>query len=312
MPITNNILEAVGNTPLVKLNRVTEGLGRDIYVKVEGLNPGGSTKTRTALNMIEDAERKGLLNKDSNIIEFSSGNQGIGLALVAAVKGYKCTIVMPEIMSEERKKTMRAYGADLILTPVGENITDTFSKAEAKVAELLASDPRYFLAGQFINPANLEAHYYGTAAEIIADLEDIVPSAFVSAFGTGGTITGISKRLKEAYPEIKICLLEPDEANILSGCLNIGNHGQQGIGDGFIPELLDCDCYDEIICVSDEKAYQMAISLAAKEGLFCGVSSGTNVYAAIEYAKKLPEGSVIVTLLPDIGDRYISVPNLFK
>ena len=312
MRIANNILEAVGSTPLVRLNRVTEGLKREIYAKVEGLNPGGSIKIRTALNMIEDAERRGALKPDSIIIEFSSGNQGIGLSLVAAVKGYKCTIVMPEIMSDERKNTMRAFGTELILTPSGKDIADTFAKAEAKVKELIESDSRYFLANQFVNPANSNAHYNGTATEIINQLGDIIPIAFVSSFGTGGTITGISKKLRETYKDIKVCLAEPDEANILAGCQDLGCHGQQGIGDGFIPELLDLNCYDDLISISDKQAYEMAQKLASLEGLFCGISSGTNVTAAIEYAKQLPEGSVVITILPDLGERYVSVKDLYS
>ena len=311
MTVHSTILDTVGNTPLVRLNRITEGLGRDIYVKVEGLNPSGSIKIRTALSMIEDAERREILKPDSNIIEFSSGNQGIGLSLVAAVKGYKCTIVMPEIMSDERKKTMRAFGTELILNKKKKNIGETFAKAEAKVKELLESDSRYFLAGQFVNPANTIAHYQGTGSEIVEQLGDIIPTAFVSGFGTGGTITGISRRLKEAYPKIKICIAEPDEANILAGCEDIGCHGQQGIGDGFIPELLDTECHNCLISISDDEAYDMARKLASLEGLFCGISSGTNVSAAVRYARQLPEGSVVITILPDLGERYVSVQNLY-
>jgi cysteine synthase A len=306
-----NILQSVGNTPLVRLRNVTRDLKRTVLVKVEGANPGGSIKTRTALNMIEEAERQGILKPDSVIIEFTSGNQGIGLALVSAVKGYKCTIVMPECMSEERRLIMQAYGAEMILTPVGENITDTFSKAEAKVKELMESDPRYVLAGQFINPANPAIHESGTAEEIIEQLGEVVPQAFVAAVGTGGTITGAGQRLKEQYPGIKIVCVEPSTAAILSSG-PVSSHKQQGIGDGFIPDILDTSVYCTIALVSDEEAYNMARRLAREEGLFAGVSSGTNVHAAIETAKSLPEGSVVVTILPDGGERYLSTEGLFR
>ncbi|MBS3950803.1 MAG: cysteine synthase A [Peptococcaceae bacterium] len=310
MFITSNILETIGNTPLVRLNRITADLGRTILVKVEGLNPGGSIKTRTALNMILVAEAQGLLRPDSIILEFTSGNQGIGLALVAAVKGYKCTIIMPECMSEERRHIIESYGANIVLTPVGKDITETFAMAEAKAKELLASDPRYVLAGQFTNQANCQAHYNGTAEEIIAQLGEITPQAFVAAIGTGGTITGAGHRLKKAYPNISVVAVEPKNAAILSGCI-VSSHKQQGIGDGFIPDILDTRVYDEVITVTCPDAYEMTRRLAQEEGLFVGISSGTNVCASLEIAKHLPEGSVIVTILPDGGERYLSTPELF-
>jgi len=310
MTIANSILEAVGNTPLVKLNRVTAGLDRTILVKVESQNPGGSIKTRTALSMIEDAERRGLLKPDSIVVEFTSGNQGIGLALVAAVKGYRCTIVMPACMSEERRRIMASFGAEIILTPVGKDITETFSFAEAKVHELLAQDKRYVLAGQFVNPANPDIHHSQTAGEIIRQLGDIAPQAFVAAIGTGGTITGAGQRLKAQYPCIKVVAVEPAQAAILSGGV-IASHKQQGIGDGFIPEILDTAVYDEVVVVSCEEAYAMARRLAREEGLFVGISSGTNVCAALAVAKRLPAGSAVVTILPDSGERYLSTEGLF-
>lgn len=310
MSIANTILEAVGHTPLVKLNRVSDGLNRTILAKVEGLNPGGSVKTRTALNMISNLEAQGVLKPDSVILEFTSGNQGIGLALVAAVKGYKCTIVMPECMSEERQRIMKSYGAEIILTPVGRDITETFAKAEQKAQELAASDPCYVLAGQFVNPANPAIHFSSTADEIIQQLDGATPHAFVAAVGTGGTITGAGRRLKQAYPGIKVIAVEPEDAAILTGC-RIGIHKQQGIGDGFIPEVLDTTIYDDVITVSCDDAYHMARQLARLEGLFVGISSGTNVIAAIEAAKRLPEGSIVVTVLPDTGERYLSTPELF-
>lgn len=310
MTIKNNILEATGNTPLVKLNRVTADLGRTIIVKVEALNPGGSVKTRTALNMVESAESQGLLKPDSIILEFTSGNQGIGLALVAAVKGYRCTIVMPECMSEERRTIIESYGADIILTPVGQDITKTFANAESKAKELLDSDPRYVLAGQFTNQANCQAHHDGTAEEIIAQLGEIMPQAFVAAIGTGGTITGAGHKLKKTYPNIFVVAVEPENAAILSGG-KVRSHKQQGIGDGFIPDILDTSVYDEVITVACPEAYEMVRRLAREEGLFVGISSGTNVCAAIAIAKRLPEGSVVVTVLPDGGERYLSTPELF-
>ena len=310
MTIAGSILEAVGNTPLVRLNRVTKGLDRTILVKVESQNPGGSIKTRTALSMILDAERRGLLRPDSIIVEFTSGNQGIGLALVAAVKGYPCTIVMPSCMSEERRRIMASFGAEIILTPVGKDITETFSFAEAKVHELLRQDARYVLAGQFVNPANPDIHHVQTAGEIIRQLGDLTPHAFVAAIGTGGTITGAGHRLKAEYPNIRVVAVEPTQAAILSGGV-VASHKQQGIGDGFIPKILDTAVYDEVAVVSCEDAYAMTRRLVREEGLFVGISSGTNVCAALAVAQRLPAGSVIITILPDAGERYLSTADLF-
>ncbi|MFP4456993.1 MAG: cysteine synthase A [Clostridia bacterium] len=308
--IKDNILQAVGDTPLVRLNRITQGLDREILVKVEGLNPSGSIKIRPALNMILDAEEKGLLKEGYTIVEFTSGNQGIGLSLVAAVKGYKCIIVMPDCMSKERINTMKAYGSEILLTPSTDNITDTFFIAKSKAEELAASNDKYFLAGQFANHANSEAHYNTTGVEIAQQLGEITPDAFVASIGTGGTITGTGRYLKEKFPNIKIFALEPSCAAILSGKM-VSSHKQQGIGDGFIPDILDQDIYDEVLTVTDEEAYEVARKLASEEGLFVGISSGTNVAASIKAAKKLLKGSVIVTVLPDNGDRYLSVEGLF-
>jgi len=310
MAVAQNILETVGNTPLVALPKMTAGLDCRILAKVESQNPGGSVKTRTALNMIEDLEKRGMLRQDSIITEFTSGNQGIGLALVAAVKGYRCTIVMPACMSSERQRIISSYGAEIILTPMGKDITETFSFAEAKVKELLSQDARYVLAGQFTNKANPDAHYNGTAKEIIAQLGDITPNAFVAAIGTGGTITGAGQMLREQYPGIKIVAVEPKDAAILSGGV-VTSHKQQGIGDGFIPEILDTKLYHEVVTVSCEEAYTTARRLAREEGLFVGISSGTNVAAALAVAKQLPRGSIVVTILPDGGERYLSTPELF-
>jgi len=309
--VCQNILEAVGNTPLIKLNKLTKNLGRNVFVKFEGLNPGGSIKTRTALNMIKDAEKKGLITPGKNtIVEYTSGNQGIGLSLVSAVLGYDCTIVMPECMSEERKKIIRAYGSEIICTPVpaGGTITEAFELAKNKALELVASDKKYFLAGQFENQANCEAHTNNTAIEILDQMKGsgLELHAFVAAVGTGGTITGCSRTLKKAVPSAKMVTVEPTESAIITGG-KLGIHGQQGIGDGFIPEILDMDAFEYCVVVTDEDAFRTAKELALEEGIFCGISSGTNVWAAIEYAKKLPEGSNVVTVCADCGDRYLSV-----
>ena len=309
--ICNNILEAVGGTPLVKLQRLTEGLGRNVYVKVEGLNPGGSIKTRTALNMVRDAEKRGVVNPDSVIVEYTSGNQGIGLALVAAVLGYRCVIFMPECMSEERKQIVRAYGAEIVCTEATGTITEAFELAKNSALALVASDPKYFLAGQFDNQANSLAHANSTAVEIIEQMGELSVDGFIAAVGTGGTVTGCAMALKQAYPEALIATAEPQNSAILTGGF-LGSHGQQGIGDGFIPAILDTSCYSECVVVSDEDAFAIAKRLAKEEGIFCGVSSGTNVWAAIEVAKKLPEGSNVVTICADLGDRYLSVEGFIQ
>lgn len=301
-----NILEAVGNTPLIRLNRLTKGLGRNIFVKFEGLNPGGSIKTRTALNMIRAAEKKGDLMPGSTIVEYTSGNQGIGLALVAAVLGYKCKIVMPACMSEERKQIVRAYGAEIIATDASGSITEAFERAKKAAEDMVANNKDYFMAGQFVNPANCEAHYNSTAEEIIRQMGDLPLDGFMAAVGTGGTVTGCSRRLKEAFPKVKIATAEPENSAILS-CGNIASHGQQGIGDGFIPDILDTSCYEHVVIVSDKNAFETSRHLAREEGIFCGISSGTNVWAAMEFAQLLPEGSNVVTICADLGDRYLSV-----
>lgn len=302
----NSILEAVGNIPLIKLNKLTKGLGRNVYVKFEGLNPGGSIKTRSALNMIRDAEKSGKLKPGDTVVEYTSGNQGIGLSLVSAVLGYKCKIVMPDCMSVERQKIMRAYGTEVILTETNGTITDAFELAKETAIKLAESEDTYFLARQFDNLANPEAHYDGTAEEIIKQMGDVKLDAFVAAIGTGGTLTGCAHRLRTAYPDILIATVEPDKAAVLS-CGEIGEHGQQGIGDGFIPSIVDMKCFQEVIVVSDNDAFVTSKRLAKEEGIFCGISSGSNVWSAIELAKKLPEGSNVVTICVDLGDRYLSV-----
>jgi len=305
--ICSNVLDAVGSTPLIRLNSLIKDLRRNVLIKFEGLNPGGSIKTRAALNMIRDAEKRGILTPESTIVEYTSGNQGIGLALVSAVLGYKCVIVMPACMSEERRRIIRAYGAEVICTDADAgSIKEIFDRAREKAEQLVAENKTYFLASQFENPANSEAHYNGTAEEIICQMGDIPLDAFVAAVGTGGTITGCAHRLRQVYPTAKMVTVEPETAAILSGGV-VTSHTQQGIGDGFIPAILDTECFEHVVTVSDKDAFDTAKRLAREEGIFCGISSGTNVWAAIEYAKKLPEGSNVVTVCVDLGDRYLSV-----
>ncbi|MDR3590633.1 MAG: cysteine synthase A [Negativicutes bacterium] len=299
-----NILEAVGNTPLVKMGRIAPATGASIFAKVECLNPGGSIKIRTALGMITAAEEAGLLKPDSIIVEVTSGNQGISMALIGAVKGYRVRIIMPENMSIERRKLIQAYGAEVVLTPAGENIQEAIEAALTVAKRMADQDPRVFLPKQFENPANPDIHRQTTAEEIIAQLEGPL-DAFVAGFGTDGTITGIGEILKKAYPDIKIIAAEPENAAILSG-LAIGHHIQQGIGDGVIPPIMNTAIVDGIILVSDADALAAARRLAKDEGLLCGVSSGTNICAALRIAQKLGPAAKVVTILPDTGERYLS------
>lgn len=304
--VYNTILEAIGNTPIIKLQRLVGENSADIYVKFEGLNVGGSIKTRTALNMILDAEKKGLLNKDSIIVEPTSGNQGIGLALVGAVKGYKVKIIMPDSVSEERRKLVRHYGAEVILIHDDGNIGLCIEKCLETALKLKAEDKNVFVPQQFENPANPAIQYSATGEEIINQLGKKV-DGFCSGIGTGGTITGIGERLKAENPDITIWAVEPEDAAILSGG-SIGTHLQMGIGDGIIPEILNKEIYNDICIVSDAEALQTAKDLASKEGIMCGISSGTNVAAAIKLAKKLGKGKTVVTVLPDTAERYFSTP----
>ncbi|MDO9574034.1 MAG: cysteine synthase A, partial [Candidatus Contubernalis sp.] len=275
-----------------------------VLVKYEGLNIGGSIKTRTALGMIETAEKQGLLTIDSIIVEFTSGNQGIGLSLIAAVKGYKCKIVMPENMSLERRKLIASYGAEIVLTPEGENIGDTFNIAREAAKKMAQEDPRVWLANQFGNPANPDIHRRTTAREIVEQADGPI-HAFCSGIGTGGTITGIGEVLKENYPEVKIIAIEPEEAAVLDGG-PIGQHVIQGMGDGIIPDILNKDIIDEIALISDKNALDTARALAREEGLLVGISSGANTWIALQLAKKLGPGKTVVTILPDTGERYLS------
>ncbi len=304
--IYNTILDAIGNTPLIKLNRMTDENSAQILVKFEGLNVGGSIKTRTAYNMILDAEKKGIINKDTIIVEPTSGNQGIGLALVGAVRGYKTIIIMPDSVSEERRKLVKHYGAEVKLVhdsgDIGECIKDCVNTA----IKMAHENPNVFVPQQFENPANNEIQRNMTAKEILAQVDGPI-HGFCSGIGTGGTISGIGETLKEANPDITIWAVEPQNAAILAGG-TIGTHLQMGIGDGLIPENLNQDIYDDIYIVTDAQAIKTSQDLARKEGIMCGISSGTNVAAAIELAKKLGKGKTVVTVLPDTAERYFSTP----
>ena len=304
--IYNNILEAMGNTPLIRLERMAEEGSAQILVKFEGLNVGGSIKTRTAYNMIRDAEEKGLIHEDTIIVEPTSGNQGIGLALVGAVRGYKTRIIMPDSVSEERRKLMKHYGAEVILIHDAGNIGACIEECLNTALKMAKEDPRVFVPQQFENPANPAVHRSRTAVEIL-EQADCPIDGFCSGIGTGGTITGIGEVLREKNPQIEIWAVEPEHAAILSGG-SIGTHLQMGIGDGLIPAILNTEIYDDICIVTDEEAIQTSRDLAAKEGILCGISSGSNVAAALKLAKKLGEGKTVVTVLPDTAERYFSTP----
>ena len=304
--IYNNILEAMGNTPLIRLNRMTEKGSAQILVKFEGLNVGGSIKTRTAYNMIKDAEEKGLIKEDTIIVEPTSGNQGIGLALVGAVRGYKTRIIMPDSVSEERRKLMKHYGAEVVLIHDAGNIGECIEECLNTALKMAREDPRVFVPQQFENPANPAVHRNQTAVEILEQAEGPI-DGFCSGIGTGGTITGIGEVLKEKNPDMEIWAVEPEHAAILSGG-SIGTHLQMGIGDGLIPAILNTGIYDDICIVTDDEAIQTSRNLASKEGIMCGISSGTNVAAAIKLARKLGEGKTVVTILPDTAERYFSTP----
>ncbi len=301
-----NILEAVGNTPLIKLNRMVESGSADILVKFEALNVGGSIKTRTALNMINEAEKQGIINKDTIIVEPTSGNQGIGLALVGAVKGYRTIIIMPDSVSEERRKLVRHYGAEVKLIHDAGDIGACIDECLKTALRMKAKDERIFVPQQFENINNVKAHKKYTAMEILEQCDCRI-DGFCSGIGTGGTITGIGEVLREHNPDIEIWAVEPENAAILAGG-TIGTHLQMGIGDGIIPEILNREIYDEICVLTDEEALETAKRLAREEGLMCGISAGTNVAAALRLAKKLGEGKTVVTVLPDTAERYFSTP----
>ena len=304
--VYQNILDAMGNTPMIQLNHmVPEGAAR-ILVKFEGLNVGGSIKTRTAYNMICDAEEKGVIHEDTIIVEPTSGNQGIGLALVGAVKGYRTIIIMPDSVSEERRKLIHHYGAELILIHDDNNIGECIDECLQTAMRMAEEDLNVFVPQQFINPANPQVHRSHTGQEILEQVDGPI-HGFCSGIGTGGTITGIGETLKAANPDMEIWAVEPEHAAILSGG-SIGSHLQMGIGDGVIPDILNQNIYQDIYIVKDEEAIRTAQELASKEGIMCGISSGTNVAAAIQLAKKLGEGKTVVTVLPDTAERYFSTP----
>ena len=295
--------QLIGKTPLMELKGLEEEfqLKARLLGKLESVNPGGSVKDRVAMNLIDDAEKKGLLKKGSVIIEPTSGNTGIGLAVIAAVRGYRAIIVMPESMSEERKKLMKAYGAELVLTDSTKGMKGAIEKAEELEKVLRAADIR----GHFVNPANAEAHYLTTGPEIWEDTDGDV-DFFVAGVGTGGTITGTGRYLKEKKASVKVIAVEPSNSAVLSG-EKAGPHNLQGIGAGFIPEVLDTSVYDEVVAVCDEDAYECGRAMGRREGLLVGITSGAALYAGIELAKKEENaGKTIVVLLPDTGDRYLS------
>lgn len=304
--IYNNILEAVGNTPMVRLNHMTGEECAEILVKFEAVNVGGSIKTRTALQMIEAAEKEGKINKDTIIVEPTSGNQGIGLALIGAVKGYKTVIIMPDSVSEERRKLVQNYGAEVIVIHDRGNIGDCIEECMQTALRMQKEDPHVFVPQQFENVANVAAHRLQTGREILEQVDGPI-DGFCSGIGTGGTITGIGEALREKNPDIEIWAVEPEHAAILSGH-PVGSHLQMGIGDGVIPKILNQNIYDDICIVTDEEALEVSRKLAKCEGLMCGISSGTNVAAAIRLARKLGRGKRVVTILPDTAERYFSTP----
>ena len=304
--ICNNILEALGNTPIIRLNRMVEEDSAQILVKFEGLNVGGSIKTRTAYNMIVDAEEKGLINKDTVIVEPTSGNQGIGLALVGAVRGYKVKIIMPDSVSEERRKLVEHYGAEVILIHDNGNIGLCIEECLNTALRMRDENPNVFVPQQFENPANPDIQRRKTGTEILAQVAGSI-HGFCSGIGTGGTITGIGETLKAQNPDMVIWAVEPQNAAILSGG-SVGTHLQMGIGDGLIPDILNQEIYDDVCIIDDDEAIRTSKELASKEGIMCGISSGTNVAAAIRLAKKLGKGKTVVTVLPDTAERYFSTP----
>lgn len=297
--VANSITDLVGQTPILKLNRLVDEDSAEVYVKLEYFNPGSSVKDRIALAMIEAAEEKGLLKADSTIVEPTSGNTGIGLAMVAAAKGYKAVLVMPDTMSLERRNLLRAYGADLVLTPGAEGMKGAIAKAEELVKE-----KGYFMPQQFENPANPEVHSQTTGKEIVEQMGEQL-DAFVSGIGTGGTITGAGQVLKEKYAGIKLYAVEPADSPVLSGG-KPGPHKIQGIGAGFVPTVLDTAIYDGVEKVTNEEAFETARRAGREEGVLCGISSGAAITAALRVAKELGKGKKVLAILPDNGERYLS------
>ncbi len=304
--INSSILEAIGKTPLIRINRIPGSKTAEILAKLESLNPSGSVKDRIALAMIESAEREGLLKSNSIIVEPTSGNTGIGLAMVCAVKGYRCILTMPETMSLERIYILKAYGAEVVLTPGDQGMSGAIKKAE----EIYNKTEHSFMPQQFKHLANSEAHRETTAREILAQTQGKL-DAFVAGVGTGGTITGVGEILKKHNAQIRIVAVEPETSAVLSGKVH-GPHKIQGIGAGFIPDILNREIIDEIVTVSDSDAYEMAKLLAKKEGVFCGPSSGAALVATLAIAKRLGSGKRVVTVFPDTGERYFSTTQYFE
>ena len=304
--VYSNILEAIGHTPIIRLNRMNKPGNAEVLVKFEGLNVGGSIKTRTAYNMIRMAEKEGKIKPDTIIVEPTSGNQGIGLSLVGAVRGYQTVIIMPDSVSEERRKLVRHYGAEVILIHDDGDIGKCIQQCLDTALQMAKDDPRVFVPQQFENENNVYAHKYYTALEILEQTAGRI-DGFCSGIGTGGTNTGIGETLKKQYPDMEIWAVEPEHAAILAGG-TIGTHLQMGIGDGIIPSILNTNIYDHIYIVTDEEAIETAKKLAALEGIMCGISAGTNVAAALKLAEKLGEGKTVVTILPDTAERYFSTP----
>jgi cysteine synthase A len=306
MPLHKEITEAIGHTPLVRLNRLSKPGSATIYGKVEFFNPGGSVKDRICLNMINEAERQGKLKPGGTIVEPTSGNTGIGLALISAVRGYKLILVMPESMSMERASLLSSYGAQLVLTPAWEGMKGSIREAES----LLAQNPSYFMPDQFSNPANPAIHRMTTAPEILEAMDGKI-DAFVAAVGTGGTITGCGEVFKERNPNVRIVAVEPAGSPVLSGG-EPGPHKIQGIGAGFIPKVLNRTVIDRVITVTDDEAYQTAKRISKQEGILVGISAGANVFAAQKIAEELGPGKNVVTILCDTGERYISIEKYFN
>jgi len=304
--VYDNILEAIGHTPLIRLNHLTGPEDAQILVKYEAVNIGGSIKTRTAFNMVSEAEKKGLIGPDTLIVEPTSGNQGIGIALVGAVRGYRVCIIMPDSVSEERRKLVTQYGAEVVLIHDDGDIGACIEECMNTAMRMAKENPNVFIPQQFTNPDNPAVHRNHTALEILEDFSGPI-DGFCSGVGTGGTISGIGETLQQRFPSIEIWAVEPENAAILSGG-SIGTHLQMGIGDGLIPENLNTGIYSEVCIITDEEALGTARELASKEGLICGISSGSNVAAALKLARKLGAGKTVVTILPDTGERYFSTP----
>ena len=304
--IYSNVLEAMGCTPVIRLNHMVQSGSAEVLVKYEGLNVGGSIKTRTAYNMILAGEKAGIIHKDTIIVEPTSGNQGIGLALIGAVKGYHTIIIMPDSVSCERRLLVEHYGAEVVLVHDAGDIGACIAECMETAQKMARENPKVYVPEQFSNPANPQVHKHHTGLEILEQVAGPI-HGFCSGIGTGGTISGIGEVLKAQNPEIEIWAVEPENAAILAGG-NVGTHLQMGIGDGLIPQNLNQKIYDDLYIVTDDEALQTAKDLAKKEGLMCGISSGTNVAAAIALAKKLGEGKTVVTVLPDTAERYFSTP----